>query len=148
MKINWVITSLIGGLLGGVITYWITGNWPFSIGCSILVFAILLLHNPVTRYMRAFYVALFPILSNLFFVVQYNTPGFNLKAGLKEMDKPTTYILGSIAFLCLIFDYLERSGNLKGTLFEVNKNSSKIGPGSSNITINQTINKKKGRKNG
>ncbi len=93
--------------------------------------------------MRAFYIVLIPLLSNLYFTINSKTENFDIHAGLKELDKVTIMFLGLICIICLILDYLERNGKIDGFKIEINTNSNRIKSGSdNNININQTINKK------
>ncbi len=137
MKNYWILTSIISGLLGGIITFILTGYWKLGLIAAILILVIVWVHNPKTRYMKAFYVVLLPLLSNIYFTIETKTENFNVEAGLKELDLTTVIVLGLIAFICLVLDYLERNGKLKETFLSVKKN--KIGDinGSGN-QINQT----------
>ncbi|MEP0265194.1 hypothetical protein [Dokdonia sp.] len=138
MKINWIFISLLSGIIGGGITYFLTGDELISLISAIIILVIVLLHNPATRYMRAFYTVMFPLLSNFYFTLSTKTDNFDFKAGLKEMNITTTIILGVIAVLCLVLDYLERNGKLKGPFFTIKKNVAKKVSGT-NISINQKI---------
>lgn len=138
MKINWIFISLLSGIVGGGITYLLTGDEIISLISAIVILVIVLLHNPVTRYLRAFYTVIFPLLSNFYFTLSEKTENFDFKAGLKEIDITTTIVLGSIAVICLILDYLERNGKLNGTIFSIKKNIVKNVSGT-NISINQKI---------
>ena len=91
--------------------------------------------------MKAFFIVLFPLLSNIYFTVKSNTENFDIQAGIREIDIGTTVVLGVIALVCLFLDYLERGGKWNGNLFLISSNSNRIKSGT-NIHINQTINKK------
>lgn len=137
MQFNWIITSAISGLVGGIIAWFLTGNWTIALVCAIIVFVIVVLNNPNRRYIRAFYIVLFPLLSNIYFTIQSKTENFDIQAGLKELDMVTTFVLGLIAVSCLFLDYLERNGKLKGTMFSFKKNQVGDIKGHNN-QINQT----------
>ena len=141
MENNWIITSSISSIIGFIITYVLTGDWRISIISAILVFILVILNNPKRRYMRAFYIVLFPLLSNLYFTINSKTENFDIEAGLKEQDTIAHVVLGLICIICLILDYLERNGKLEGSIFSINKNSNKNISGT-NININQKINEK------
>ena len=141
MKLNWTITSAISGLIGGLITYGLTQNWKISLIISIVLFIVVIQSNPKRRYMKVFYIALFPLISNIYFNINSKTENLDIQAGLKELDPITVAFLGSICLVCLLLDYLERSGKWKGNLISTHKNSNKNISGN-NISINQTINKK------
>ncbi len=141
MKSNWIFTSIIFGIIGGIITYFLTWSWKLAVIIGIIVFVIVLIFNPKTRYMKAFYTALFPLLSNIYFTISTKTDHFDIEAGIKELDITTTIILGLICIICLFLDYLERNGKLQGTLIEINRNVNKKVSGN-NINIHQNINKK------
>lgn len=139
MNTNWIVTSMMFGLLGGIITFYLTGNWTLSIIASFVVIIIIQFFNRATRYMRAFYTVVVPLLCNIYFTFQSKTEYFDIEAGLRESDKNTIFFFGTIAVTCLVLDYLERNNKLN-KFFEFNINSSKV-DGSNNIT-NQIINKK------
>lgn len=141
MKLNWIITSSLYGFIGGFITYILTYNWKVSLIISIVIAIIVIVNNPKTRYLKAFYVALLPLITSIYFSITSKTDSFDIQAGLKELDKFTIFFLGLICIVCLVLDYLERNEKLKGNLFSIHKNSNKNITGS-NININQTINKK------
>lgn len=137
MKLNWIIKSAISGLIGGIITYALTSNWKISLVSSIVIFVLVILNNPNRRYMRAFYIALFPLLSSVYFNVTSKTENLDMRIGIKELGVAETIVLGLIAIICLILDWLERNGKLEGTIFAVRKN--KVGDiNGSNNQINQT----------
>lgn len=137
MKINWIIISAISGLIGGLITCVLTSNWKISLICSIVVFVLVILSNPTRRYMRAFYIILFPLLSKIYFNVTTKTENIDLQAGLKELDIAETVVLGLMALTCLVLDWFERNGKLEGTIFSVSKN--KVGNiNGNNNKIDQT----------
>jgi len=123
MKNNWIVTSIISGILGGLLTLFLTQDWQISIICSFLIFVIVLVHNPKTRYLKAFYITLLPMLSRTYFNISVETEQLDIKAGLKDLNDSTNLVLGSIAVLCLILDYLERKGKLGFTIFSIKKNS-------------------------
>lgn len=137
MKINWIVTSLIAATIAGMITWFLTGNWKVALVGSAIVFVIVMINNPKTRYMKAFYAVLFPILCNVYFTIQSKTENFDIEAGLRELDKTTTIALAIIAAICLLLDYLERSGKLNGTILSVKKNTIGDINGDGNM-INQT----------
>jgi hypothetical protein len=122
MKLNWIFISALLGLIGGGLTYILTGHWQLSMICGVLVVAVTLFHNPITRYLRAFYLVTFPLLSNVYFTIDSKTENFDVKAGLQKLDLTTTIILGGLAITCLILDYLERSNKLELTWFSSKKN--------------------------
>ncbi len=124
---NWIITALISGIIGGVLTYIITRDTLTSSIASILVFIIIVLNNPKTRYLKAFYIVTFPLLSTIYFIIESKTDNFNIEAGLKQLDKITVLTLGIIAIVCLILDYLERNDKLKGRGAFISKKSNTIG---------------------
>lgn len=141
MKVNWILIALLSGIVGGGITYGLTSDWTYALIVAVIILVVVIIHNPATRYMKAFYVAIFPLLSNFYFTLSTKTDNFDLKAGLEEIDATTTAFLGTIAIVCLILDYLQRNGKLKGTFLEINKNVVKNASGT-NIHIHQNINKK------
>lgn len=137
MKNNWIITSLLLGIIGGIITYLLTWNWKLSMVISIIIAVIVFLINPKTRYMKAFYVVVFPLLSNIYFTIASKAENFNIQAGLKELDITTVVVLGLISMACLILDFLERNGKLNGTFLTFKRNKAGNINGDNN-TINQT----------
>jgi len=124
---NWIITALISGIIGGVLTYIITRDTLTCSIATILVFIIIVLNNPKTRYLKAFYIVIFPLLSTIYFTIESKTDNFNIVAGLKQLDKITVLTLGIIAIVCLILDYLERNDKLKGRGAFISKKSNTIG---------------------
>lgn len=137
MKINWIVTSVIAATVAGMITWFLTGNWKVALVSSVIVFVVVMTNNPKTRYMKAFYVVLFPLLCNIYFTIQSKTENFDIQAGLRELDIASTVGLFILGAICLFLDYLERNGKLNGTILSVKKN--KVGDinGDGN-TINQT----------
>lgn len=144
MKNNWILTSIISGIISGILTFFLTSNWKISLIITVIVLVIVLLNNPKTRYFKAFYIVVFPLVSNIYFAFSAIKENFSFKAGLKELDITTVTILGLISVICLILDYLERNDKLKGFKIKINKNSNKKVSGN-NININQTINKSKNK---
>ncbi|MDO5969356.1 hypothetical protein Q4Q35_06020 [Flavivirga aquimarina] len=141
MKGNWILTSTVLGIIGGIITYAIIGDWQISLIIAVVILVLVLLNNPATRYMRAFYVISFPLLSNIYFFINSKTGNLNIQAGLKELDLITVAVLGVLSMVCLILDYLERNSKLNGNVIKTSRNSIKNVFGS-NINITQTIKKK------
>jgi hypothetical protein len=82
-----------------------------------------MLNDPARRYMKAFYVVLFPLLSTIYFKFSIKTENFDLQAGIKELGTAETLSLTFIAIVCLILDWLSRKGKLKGTIFSIKKNT-------------------------
>lgn len=140
MKNNWILTSVISGILGGVLTFILTCSWRVSLISAVMIAVLIYLMNPQRRYMRAFYIVVFPLISNIYFILSSKTENYDIQGGVKELDTITVVILGLISIICLLFDYLERKDNLKGFLIEISKNSTKNVSGE-NININQKINK-------
>jgi len=137
MKKNWISTSIISGIIGGFITFVLTGNWKLSLISGIIILIIVQLNNPKRRYIKAFYIVSFPLLFNIYFTINSTSENFDIQAGLKELDMFSILVLGSISVVCLILDYLERNNKLGTNIFEINTN---INNGSGNVS--QIINKK------
>jgi len=137
MKINWIVTSVIAAVIAGLITWLLTDSWKVALVSSVIVFVVVMINNPKTRYMKAFYVVLFPLLCNIYFTIHSKTENFDIEAGLRELDIASIIILGIIAGICLLLDYLERNGKLNGTILSVKKNNAGDINGDGN-TINQT----------
>jgi|GEM_PF-1821035 len=140
MKTNWIITSLISGIIGGLIAWLLTGSWQIGILSAVLIFVIVLMSNPKRRFMKAFWVVLsiLVILNRFYFEIIGNVSGTSYKVGSNEIGDSVSIFLIILAALCLLLDYLERNGILKGTLFKTNKNT--LGDVSgNNIQINQNI---------
>ena len=139
MKTNWIITSSISGLIGGIIAYVLTSNWKISCVSAILVLVIVLLNNPARRYMKAFWVVLsmFMILNKFFFEVVGSMSDVHFKFGSNEAGSAVSIALAVLAAICLILDYLERNGKLKGSIFSIKKNQVGDITGDGN-SINQT----------
>lgn len=137
MKINWIVTSFIAATIAGMITWFLTGSWKVALVSMVIVFVIVMINNPKTRYMKAFYVVLFPLLCNIYFTIQSKTENFDIQAGLRELDIASTIGLFILGVICLILDYLEMNGKLNGTIFSVKKNTTGDINGDGN-TINQT----------
>jgi hypothetical protein len=66
MKVNWFVSSIFLAIIGGMITYLLVESWKFSLFSGTIVFIILVVNNPIRRYMKAFYVTILPLLSNFF----------------------------------------------------------------------------------
>ena len=144
MKGNWIITSLIAGLIGGILTFYFTSNLKISIVASVIIFILVILRNPKRRYMKVFWVILsmLTILNKFFFQVIGNISGIDFKVGSSEVGDAVSIFLVALAGLALVLDYFERNGKLSGTFLEVNKNVKRKVSGT-NIHINQQINKEK-----
>ncbi len=110
MKNNWILSSALAAILTFGITYWLTHSAMVAAISAIVVFIILLIHNPETRYMMAFYVVISPMLSNLVFTIKAKTTHIDIQAALTKTDWYTTIVLFVLAVLCLLLDYLERNG--------------------------------------
>ena len=137
MRINWILTSIISGGISGFLTYYLFGNFKIALLISVIVLVIVLLHNPITRYIRAFYIVSFPLISSIFFTVEVESKNLKFKGGLKDQDWVSIIVLGTISLACLILDYLEKNGKLKNTIFSVKQNVVKKVIGDNN-QINQT----------
>jgi len=137
MRNNWIIISLILGLIGSAITFYLTGDWRISglVGFIVLIISFYL---SVTIYIKAFFIIILPVLSKFIFTFQFKTENFNIEAGLKEFGEPITLFLLVIALFCLVFYFLENNNKLKGFLININKPSIR---GNNNFT-QQIINKK------
>ena len=126
-------------MIGGIITWFLTGNWKLSLGSAILVFVIVLMNNPKRRYMKAFWVVLsmILILNKFYFDIAGKISGIDFKVGANKVGNSVTICLIILAVVCLILDYLERNGKLEGTFLSVKKNRVGDINGNGN-TINQT----------
>ncbi len=133
MKNNWTIKAIVSAVITWVITYWLTNSTTAATISAMLIFIGLLFINPKTRYIRAFFIVITPLLSNFVFSIEIE----NFQAGIKQLDWVTTIALTLIAIVCLLLDYFERNGKWKG-IFICNKN--KANASGENITINQNIN--------
>src|SRR5690606_14939122 len=125
MKFNWIATSLVAGSITFFIAYLLIRDWKISLISGVIVLILVLLKNPIKRYMNAFYVVLFPLLSNIFFMFNWKKDGIEINVELNGIATVPNFILGIIAVLCLLLDYLQRNGKLKGTIF-TNRNN-KVG---------------------
>lgn len=123
MKLHWMIISIIAALIGGIITYFLTNSWKIALVCAVLVLIVVTLNDPARRYMKAFYVVLFPLLSTIYFKISFKTENLDLQAGIKELGTVEVLSLTLIAIICLLLDRLERSGKLKGTFLSIKKNT-------------------------
>ncbi len=122
MKFTWTLTSLLVGFAAGIITFLITHHWILSLVSFVAATVLVLMNNPKRRYMKAFYVVLFPLLSNLYFELQLKTDNLSFQGGQREPDWSMTVMLGVIAIICLILDYLERNEKLGEGLFVWKRN--------------------------
>jgi MFS family permease len=118
-----MIISIIAALIGGIITYFLTNSWKIALVCAVLVLIVVTLNDPARRYMKAFYVVLFPLLSTIYFKISFKTENLDLQAGIKELGTVEVLSLTLIAIICLLLDRLERSGKLKGTFLSIKKNT-------------------------
>ena len=124
-------------MLAGIVTYLLTGSWQLALIGGVVVLVLVLLSNPVKRYMNAFYVVLLPLLSNFYFKFNLKKEDVALEAGIDELATVHNIILGLIALTCLTLDYLERNGKLEGTFLSIRKN--RVGDiNGNNNHINQT----------
>ena len=137
MTIKWIVVSVVSGIFGGLITYALTRSWKISLISAVTVLVIVVLNDPKRRFMKAFYVVLFPLLSNMYFETTASTESFDFFLVLKKIGTTETIVLGIIAIVCLLLDYLERKGRLKGALFSIKKNSVGDISGDNN-QVNQT----------
>ena len=138
MKINWFLISLISALISGLIAFFITNNWTLTLITIVIVFIIVLKSNPNFRYLYAFYIVLFPLLSDFYFQLELINENLDIQTGIEKMNWSKILILGFIAIACLILDFLQRNYKLKGTFLELNFFSNKIGDISgSNNEVNQ-----------
>ncbi|MFP4846037.1 hypothetical protein [Winogradskyella sp. PE311] len=122
MKINWIIIAVVSAVIGGIITGILTNDFIISIISAILIFLIVIFNNPNRRYIKGFYIVIFPLLSNIYFKATHKSKNFDVEAGFKELDNTTTIVLGLIAIICLVLDYLERKGKLGNHILSIKKN--------------------------
>ncbi len=140
MKLSWPLTSILIGIIGGLLTFLLTRNWKISLLAGVLISIVMLLNNPKRRYMKAFWaiLSLILVLNKFFFEIMGQVSAVHFKVGSDEIGSAATVFLIVLAGIALILDYLERNGKLQGTFLEFNSN--KIGNISgNNITINQNI---------
>ena len=145
MKIHWILISLLIGIISGVTVFFTFKTWEIALVVGILSFLIALYLNPKRRYFRAFFmvIALIAGLNKFFFELKGTLFGIDFIVGSKETNGNVTTALIVLAGICLLLDYLERNGKLKGTFldFTINKNVVKNVKGE-NIHIHQNINNK------
>ena len=124
MKNNWIITSIIAGLIAGIITLLLTGIWQLSLIGTIAVFLIVVVNNPKKRYMKAFWVILsmFLVLNRFYFEIIGDLAGVHFKAGSPEIGDIVSVFLIILAIITLILDYLERNGKIAAPIISVKKN--------------------------
>lgn len=137
-KITWILTSIIGGIISGGIVYYLTESLTWSIISFSIVSVLLLIHNPSTRYMKAFYVLLFPLLNDVYFKIKVFGSSYNLEAGMDKSDVISTITLFLLSATCLILDFITRSDKKFKFTWTRNKNIIK-GASGDNITISQKI---------
>ena len=139
MKNNWIITSILSGIVGGIFSYLLINNWKLAFISSIIVAIIVLMNNPKRRYMKAFWVVLsmVVILNKYYFEIIGNLSDTHFKIGSNETGDLVSIFLIILAITCLILDFFERNGKLKGTFLSVKKNNVGDIHGDGN-TINQT----------
>ena len=137
MKTNWILTASGAGVLAGIVTYLLTGSWQLALIGGGIALVLVLLNNPVRRYINAFYVVMLPLLSNFYFKFNLKKEDVALEAGIDELATVPNIILGLMALTCLALDYLERNGKLEWTFLSVKKN--RVGDiNGNNNQINQT----------
>jgi lysylphosphatidylglycerol synthetase-like protein (DUF2156 family) len=136
MKNSWVFVSIISGLLGGILSYIFTKDWKISLAAGVFTMVIVFLRNPKRRFMRAFYIILFTLIAKIWFLLDVTTTNFDFKIGLNKLNNTSVIILGCLALLCLILDFISRE-NFKSSLFTIKKNKSGNIEGDSNH-INQS----------
>jgi uncharacterized membrane protein YeaQ/YmgE (transglycosylase-associated protein family) len=145
MTKNWVLVSIILGIISGVIAHLFMQNLKISLIVTALVLGISLWLNPKLFFARVllFAFSTFISLNKLFFEVTGELFGIDFTVKSDTTSTVTTIILGIIVIICLTFFFLERNGKLKGTFLDFSKNTNSVGDiTGSDITINQTINKK------
>ena len=86
MKINWFLISLISALISGLMAFFITNNWTLTLITTIIVFIIVLKSNPNFRYLHAFYIVLFPLLSDFYFELELINKNLDIQAGFEKMN--------------------------------------------------------------
>lgn len=123
MKNSWVFISIISGLLSGVLSFVFTEKWKISLAAGVLTMVFVFLRNPKRRFMRAFYIILFTLIAKIWFLLDITAPNFNFKIGLNKINNTSVIVLGSLAFLCLVLDFLSRE-EFKPSFFTIKKNKS------------------------
>ena len=124
MKKNWIMTSLVFGIIGAIICCFLTRNLALSIASGCFLFIIVLWLNPERRFMKVFYLVLSLIVSlnRFFFEIMGEISGIFFKVGSNAATDIVTVSLIILAGICLILDYLERKGKLNGFFFSIKKN--------------------------
>lgn len=140
MKTSWIITSLIAAIVASLLAYVLTGNWKISVISGAFVAVLVYLNNPKKRYMKAFFIVLFPLLYNFFLMVDSKTEDWDIKFGFNEVNPLTTALLGLIAIVCLVLDFLERNGKLEKLPFSSKTNKKINKPGVSSTMVDQSKN--------
>lgn len=115
-KIPWIYISFIAAILAFVMLRLLIGSWQVSLILGVLSGLITLTHNPVRRYMKAFWSVLSVLITTNSFSLKFVLHYFNKEAiGNVETQIGTTSIVYSISLvllcsLLLILDYFERNG--------------------------------------
>jgi tetratricopeptide (TPR) repeat protein len=140
MKKNWIYVSLAASIVAILLTLFFTRNLIAVLLVGIFTFVIIVLANPIRRFMKAFWVLLSLIISlnKVTFKIFLSFNNGELEIAHPETASFVTVALIVLATVCLLLDYLERSHKLSQILF--NRRTNKIGKISgNNNTITQII---------
>lgn len=140
MNLKRILTFFISGLISGITSYILSKNILISLILSITVMFAISFKKQQSRYMNAFYIVIAPLISvfaNIYFKLYVKSEHVDFSVGLKQIDTTSTIVLACIATICLLLDFIDRKGKLKGSIFSIKSN--KIGDiNGNNNQLNQT----------
>jgi hypothetical protein len=144
MKNNWFLISLIAGISAGLLSFLIVKSWKVNLIIGVVVLIIMLINNPVRRYMRAFFViiGLFLAMHRFSFEFIGSKAGIDFQFGSNQMHWVVSVGLLVLAIVCLVLDQIERGARSCNSLFQIKKNSARNISGS-NVNIHQSIDENK-----
>ena len=114
-KNNWVYISLSIAIIGFIIAWILTENWKVGLIMGILSGLVVLMYNPVTRYMRAFWYVLSLLIGINSFSLKIITDFYNsyssgnVKAEIGNSSITLSVILAILCVILIILDFFERN---------------------------------------
>jgi hypothetical protein len=144
---NWIFTSLIISVIGFLVSWVLVGNWKTSLVLGIISGVIMLSHNPVTRYMRAFWSVLSLLIGINSFSLKFASDFYNsfssgnIQSEIGNSSITLSIILALLCIILIILDFFERnkmpkSNNIKMTQKGGNNSKNYQSKGNINITNN------------
>lgn len=112
---NWNFISVIGGIIGFVLSLLFVDNWKIAVVIAIIVFVIIIFYNPKRRYLKAFYfiLSLLITLNKFFFQLIGHISGVDIQIGSDKINTATNITFIGLAGLSLYLDYKERNKRVK-----------------------------------